>query len=322
MLAAKSDFGGRAVADISIGAAIGAGFGLIRRKPLTVMVWGLLQVIALGLFFAAYAGFLLNFLPTVVAQGTRGGAPTSEQVGTMIGGMLMGEGLLFLAVIVMMIFRVVLCAGIWRAVLRPEADAWAYLRVGRAELFILLLLLGVGFAANLIVFPLLPIMLIAGGLAAAHQWAAAIILGAIGFLAMIVAIIYVELRFSLIGPMIVQDGKFHFVDAWRLTRGKVGSLFLVGLGLAGILMAAEFVIIALVVAVGAGTLGLAAGGFDALPAFFNQPPLVIAEKLAPGFVLYALAAIPISGCGLAIFLAPWARAYLDLTPPEPAATFA
>jgi hypothetical protein len=307
------------VADISVGAAIGAGFGLIRRKPLTVMVWGLLQVIGLGLFLAAYAGFLLSFIPMAMSQPAQGGQPSSAEVGQFVGGMLMGEGLIFLAAIMLMIFRVVLCAGIWRAVLRPEAGAWAYLRVGRAELFILLLLVGVGFAANIIVLPLLPIMLISGGLAMAHQVAAAIILGVIGLLAMIAAVIYVELRFSLIGPMIVHDGKFHFVDAWRLTRGKVGSLFVVGLGLAAILMAAEFVVIALVAAIGAATLGLAAGGFDA---FFNQPPLVVAEKLAPGLILYVLAAIPISGCGLAVFVAPWARAYLDLSPPAPDGTFA
>ena len=82
--------------------------------------------------------------------------------------------------------------------LHPEKRRWAYLRVGMAELFIGLLLIGVQFAANFLILPLFPLLMLVGALAAFHQIAAAIIVGVAIF---IVAHrsrrgVYVGLRFA------------------------------------------------------------------------------------------------------------------------------
>ena len=302
------------MAEISIDGAVGAGFSLIRRKPLTVLVWGLVQALGMVPFFGAYAVFLLAFIPFAARHMVTATTPTPADMGALIGQMLMGEGFLFLGIILMLCVRTVVMTATWRAVLHPDRGAWAYLRIGRAEGFILLLVLGLAFAGNLIVIPLFPVLMIAGALAAVHQWIAAVVVGAVGIVAMIVALIYLELRFSVLGPMIVNDDRFHFVEAWNLTRGKVGGLFVVGLCLLAILMGAELLIILLGVALGAAGLGLAAGGFDQLQTFFQTPPATIAAKLAPLLVIYAVAAIPIAGAATAVFGAPWARAFRDLSP--------
>lgn len=300
------------MAEISIDAAVGAGFSLIRRKPLTVLAWGLVQAAAMVPFIVAYGVFLTAFLPYAMAHAGTG--PTSPaDVAGMLGPMLMAEGCLFLAIFVMLGVRTVVLAATWRAVLHPDQHRWAYLRIGKAEGFILLLFIGLAFAGNLVIIPLIPIMMIAGLLVAFHQWLAAILVGVVGFVALIMAIIYLELRFSVVGPMIVGDGRFHFFEAWTLTRGKAGSLFLVGLCIVAILLAAEMVIFLLALGFGAAGLGLAAGGFGQLQTFFQSPPEAILLKLAPLFVLYAIAAIPIAGGFSAILGAPWARAFRDLS---------
>jgi hypothetical protein len=306
------------MAEISIDAAVGSGFGLIRRKPLTVLIWGLAQAAAMVPFLGAYAVFLLTLLPLAATQQVAA-QPTAGEVGEIVGRMLLAEGCFFLGIILMLCVRTIVLTATWRAVLHPDQHRWAYLRVGRAEGFILLLFLCLAFAGNLIVLPLLPVLMIAGALAAMRLWVAAVAVGAVGIIAMIVAVIYLELRFSVVGPMIVSDNKFHFLEAWTLTKGKAGSLFLIGLCILAILMGAEMLIFLLGLGIGAAGLGAAAGGFDQLQAFFQSPPAAILAKLAPLLVVYAVAAIPIAGAFTAILGAPWARAYRDLAPPEAAA---
>src|ERR1700722_5299627 len=99
MVRPKSSRGGRDMAEISIDGAVGAGFGLIRRKPLTVLAWGLVQALGVVPFFGAYAVFLLTMLSFGVAHMTTMAPPAPAEVGELIGRMLMGEGFLFLGVI-------------------------------------------------------------------------------------------------------------------------------------------------------------------------------------------------------------------------------
>jgi hypothetical protein len=139
--------------------------------------------------------------------------------------------------------------------------------------------------------------------------------------AMIVALFYLLLRFSLVGPMMVDDGKFHLGESWTLTRGKVGSLFVIGLLLILILLLAEIVVLAVLIAVGSVGLGAAAGGLSHLDVFFQQPPQAMLSKLAPLLVVFAVLWVPLVGCAAAIMGAPWARAYRDLTHGDVAATF-
>jgi len=296
---------------ISVGVAAGAGFGLIRRKPLAILAWGLIIALALGLVIAAYASFFANMISLTATQKT-GVQLSAAQTSQMFGFMIMGEGGIFLAFIAFAFVRTIVTTAVWRAVVHPEQASWAYLRLGMSELFVFLINIAVGFLANLAVFPLMPLLFLVGALLAFQQYVAAAIVGVLALAALIAAVIYVELRFAMLGPMIVHDDKFHFFDAWRLSRGKVGNLFLIGLCLAGFAVVTEVLVIALTLGSGAAALYLAADGFEKLQGFFQQSPSLIASKLWPLAAFWALIAVPIAGALSAIMFAPWARAYRDL----------
>jgi hypothetical protein len=155
-----------------------------------------------------------------------------------------------------------------------------------------------------------------------HLWPVAIALGIVGLIAVLAASVYVGLRFSLIGPMIVDDGKFHFEDAWALTRGHVLQLFLVALVLVLVVLAAEIVVGLVFVALGLGGLAALAGGLGNVPTLFQQPAGTILARLSPLLVVAAMIWIPVAGAMNAILFAPWARAYRDLKPTDVSAAFA
>lgn len=292
---------------------MGAGFGLVRRKPLAVLAWGLIVTLAFCVVLAAYAAFVLNIINVSTAEKAGGHASASE-TSAFFGVMLMSQGGIFLAIVVLILLQTIVTTAVWRSVLHPEQDRWAYLRVGMAELFVFLMNIAMGFIANLVAFPLMPFFILVGALIAFHQYVAAIFVGVFSAATAIAAAVYLRLRFALLGPMIADDSKFHFVDAWRLSRGNVGRLFVVGLCLVGIALAAEAAIGGLLFVSGALALGVAAGGFEKLPGFVQHSPQLAASELWPLAALWVVAALPIAGSLSAIMLAPWATAYRHLAP--------
>jgi hypothetical protein len=166
---------------------------------------------------------------------------------------------------------------------------------------------------------LIPFGIAAAILGAQHLWIALAVVIAIAVLVLVLGLIYVAARFAFVVPMMVDDGRFHLFDAWSLTKGRVGSIILIGLGLVLIGLVLGAVVDAVLLALGAAALGVAAGGLGNLQAFFtNTPPQQIILALAPMLALLGLLLIPIQGAALAIFVAPWARAYRDVVPAAPA----
>jgi hypothetical protein len=150
---------------------------------------------------------------------------------------------------------------------------------------------------------------------AAHDSGAGLVaLLMIAMLLAVVGLLIVSLRFSLAGPMIVEDGRFHLIESWRLTRGHVSALLLVGLSQFGLLLLGEIVLLATTATLGLAGLGAAAGGFEHIPAFLRAPLPALIGKLAPFFVVYMVTLVPIAGGVVALFGAPWAKVYLDLKP--------
>ncbi|HLI67499.1 MAG TPA: hypothetical protein VKU90_14145 [Caulobacteraceae bacterium] len=300
---------------VSVGDAINEGFRLIGRAPVPVLLWGFVQVA-----FAAAVFTILSPVYMAMFDAARSGAadPAAIQAFSGRAQSLQGFSLLIDALQVVL-YSVVYCA-VFRAVLHPEQSQFAYLRLGMAELFFGALFVGgyvvvaSGAFAVVLVFAI-----VIGVLIAVHQVAAAIVIGVLAVIAMMVALFYLLLRFALIGPMIVEDGKFHLGDAWRLTRGHVLSLFLIGLVLALIALAAEIVIGLVLVAIGLGGLAALAGGFQNIAPFLQQPGALV--RLAPLLVIFAIIWVPFIGCLSTLMSAPWARAYRDLKPPDVAATF-
>jgi len=298
---------------IAPGAAVAEGFALIRREPRAVMVWGLLIMAVFAVIFGGYASFFAG----MIIDPPPSGELNSQQAAAFFGRMVASEGLAMLGILIAIALRPVLSAAVLRAVLHPEDRRLAYLRISMAELYLLAVAFIVGFGANLIVLPFMMMLGVAGFLVYARQWIAAIVVGVVVVLACMSGLIYVMLRMSLVGPMIVDDEKFHLVDAWRLTKGHVGRLLGTGLLVALLLVGVELLVYALIGGLAALGVGVSAGGFDHLDAFFGQGPGPVAAKLWPYLIPAPVLGVPLAGCACAIALAPWARAYRDLVPTTP-----
>lgn len=291
---------------IAIADTVTAGFGLIRRRPGSVLVWGAVRTLYAVCAFALMAPLFLSRLSDVLSRVREGVAPDpTAMAGLHSANLLLSIGGAFVAA--------VLSCAVFRAVLRPDQGRFAYLRVGSAELFLFLLTLGVAVTAMVVaVLAAIPLVMITLIAAVVHAKAAAFSIAVIGVIGLLALFIWVLLRLSMAGPMMVEDGKFHLADAWALTRGHAVELLMVGASLFVILVLIEVVIGAFALAIGIALLGHAAGGLAAFHAYFSRPPAEILAGMAPGLVLLGLVAIPVTGCLWAIVAAPWARAYRDL----------
>ena len=181
------------------------------------------------------------------------------------------------------------------------------------ELMLFLVLVGV-YIAFVVAFVILliPAAIVVSVLVATHATAAAVIVGVLLGLGALWGFIYVGLRFSMVGPMMVDDGRVHLLDAWALTKGKAGALFLMALFVFVVLIVLEIVVGSIAVIAGVSLLGSVAGAASAIPTLLRQQPAIVLSQLMPLLVIGGVVAIPLYGALLAIIGAPWARAYLDL----------
>jgi hypothetical protein len=310
---------------ISIGAAIGSGFGLVGRRPVSVLIWGLpavaLSVLAIWLLAPLYA----TMISAAISQAQSGASGPPPGFAAFGPQAVMTSSLIWLLDIVQVFAASIVYCAVFRAILHPDKPGFAYLRVGVPELMLTLLTFAavIVFIVAIVVLAI-PIGLIVGVTAAAGgkgAVAGVVMLIPLLLLVLFVALVVVGLRFAFVGPMMVDDGKFHFMESWTLTRGHVGALFLIGLGLVAVAIAVELVVGALMLGLGAAGFFGVAGGVQGLPAFLKLPPSEMLSRLAPLLGVYLVALIPIQGCLLAIFGAPWARAYRDLRP-DASETFA
>jgi hypothetical protein len=304
------------MSEISVGSAVGAGFQLIRHRPVSVLVWGLIRVGFIVAIFAIYAPVMMGiFAEAIAARAQTGGEPAPAQMSQMMSHMMVLQGVGYLVQFIgLFVNSIILCA-IARSIVHPERRALASLRLGAPEFFMVIL----SFAAGIVLVFAILIFAIPFGIAAAfmavqHLYVGIAIVVALALLILVLGLIYIAARFAFVAPMMVDDGQFHLFDAWSLTKGKTGSIILIGLCLFLIAMLLGLLIDGVLVALGAAILGVAAGGLNNLQAFFQQPPTAIITTLAPSLILLALLSIPVEGCALAIFIAPWARAYRDVVP--------
>ena len=298
------------MAEISIGDAVGSGFALVRSRPTSVLLWGLVELAMLALTVALF----MPMLGTVFAEMAKAKAGVGAGVApTEMAKMMQFQALNYLLNFARGFVATILYCAIFRSVIHPEQRSFGGLRVGATELMLFVLMIGgvIAFFIGMLV-AILPAALIIGVLSAVHAGALAVVIGILFGAAVLWAMVYVALRLSMVGPMMVDDGKIHLVDAWALTKGKAGQLFLIGLCLFAILIVAEIIVVLVMGIIGFGAVAAIAGGMQGIPSLFKQPPATILSSLTPVIAIAALMFIPLYGAALAIGGAPWARAYLDL----------
>jgi hypothetical protein len=312
---AKGDPMGR----LDIGEALSEGFKLVGRRPLDVMAWGL-------------AYFLFGLLPIFAIFWWMSGdwiewVRHFESHPDMTNPwQLFAEQMKFQAIQPVMalcgiVGRTLVYSAVFRAVLAPKDRGFLYLRFGKAELWLALVLLVQGVCIFLTVLGLMfPVALLwIPTIVAAHQssfggWE--VPLGVLGVLAAMVVFVWLLIRFSMAAPMTVAERQFRLFESWRLTRGHTLGLFALYL-ITAIVVGCVTVVVEMVVAAIVFTV-LAGVGFDtsSMESFFHRDPQAVIAVIAPWAIGACLVFSVVGGVLMALFLAPWARAYAQLTRPR------
>jgi len=301
------------MAAISVGDALGAGFSLIGRRPLAVLAWGAANVAAFACAWAVLLPVWLSMIAEFPRAEQTPGPPGPAQLGRMLSHMAMAQGAGGLVSMLQLAVGAVLTCAVTRAIVRPQERAWAYMRLGAPELFVAVLVIAAGFVLAFGFIALaIPTLIAIAILVATHHAAFAVAAAALAALAAIAALAYCALRLSIVPAMMVSDGQFHLFDAWTVTRGAVGALFLVGLCLVLIAWAMELVLLIAGLVIVAMTIHMPAGGQEALRAIAEQGPGPLLARAAPALIAMAVVGVFVLGALRAIMVAPWARAFLDL----------
>jgi hypothetical protein len=214
----------------SISESLAAPWRVIRRHPLSVLVWGL----AMALVSLAGAALLFGALAETPLDGFVAEDPPPELIASLVQVQMLSL-LLWLA---QMAVLVVIWTAAVRAVLRIGRPEKAFfMRLGGDEILVTAIgaMLGFGFYfAFLLVFVAgIFIAAIAFSIDAALGIVSAILLG----LAATAAWLFICARLSLIVPATLILRRFAFVEGWRLARGQTMRLatlllliWLIGLG--------------------------------------------------------------------------------------------
>ncbi len=200
---------------LSVSTIVSGGFRLVRERPLAVAVWAIV-------YLAATVAMTLAMRPVTEMQvAAMGGDPQAELAGFMS---MMGR-MLLIQLIFMVIFLILFTAS-QRAVLRPEQDGFAFIRLGMDELRIvgLALLLTILFYLGMVVLALV-VGLTIGAVAVAMGPEALPALVIVQMLVIFAFLIWCQVRLSLVFPLTLLRRKIVIGESWRLTSGRFWTLF-------------------------------------------------------------------------------------------------
>lgn len=244
------------------------GLRTMRRKPLPVLAWAAFSLVMLPIL-----GLLVK-----IVLGDEGRAALAGRVGSADPREILDlithlGGVMVLLIAVALFLSSVLQAAIIRSVIEPQNNRFAYLRLGKEELQLLIVSLITWAAAlGVTVIPSGAVVLGASLLSgAAAGWFATL-----GGLAVIGLSLWVAVRLSLLGPHAFSHHHIDIREAWVQTHGQF--LRLLGMYVMTILLAAVVSIIQTTVSTTiANVLG---GGVDPLGGAAGSHPRLILALLA------------------------------------------
>lgn len=298
------------MARFSIGTAIGEAFILIRRRPLSVFVWGLLLVAP----SVASVALILPMMGEVFASIASEGANQEQIHDAMMGDMMQVQGVSSLLNLVQLVLTVIVYTAVMRAVVRPRETSFFSLRLGMDELRVAV----VGVAIIVAFYLLLLILVLLGvgigfaiwGLGEPFNW----LIIAVLCIGLILAIWLGAARVSLIAPASVLHRTFAFEEGWKLGRGRTGALF----GMMLLILLIIIVVEMIVFGIGAAVMGVAAGGMDwsQIHAAIEDDPIAGLQSLFvanwPWVTIGGLIVSALYGGLLTLGIAPFASACRQL----------
>ena len=282
------------------------GFRIVRRRPLSVLVWALAYVVFFAVGFLLVGQSVISVMTQIEALEQAGGSPTMTDFAPIMGA----YGTIFgVAWPLSILLGTVLSTAIARAVVRPKDSALGYLRLGIDEMRVL--------GAMVVQFLLLMVYYaVVGGVCVglgfyAHSsgqgwaWLACVLVGLTGFL----ALIWLIVRLSLTVPIIVAEGRFTLFGSMPVTRGRFWPLLGMAL-LAGIMS----IVVAFLGGLIAMPIALLTGGplVAQLETVDGLPTIEILMRLAPALIATGVFNAIVSALQLAILYAPFAEAYRQI----------
>ncbi|HEY5711679.1 MAG TPA: hypothetical protein VIT38_07275 [Allosphingosinicella sp.] len=304
---------------LSVGSILAGAFGLVRRNPLAVLVWGLLYTAAIASLFFAMRPVLQVYGEMISQQMAKGpGAPMDpEALQPFMARLQAAGGLVFLAEIGIFVLIMVLFTAAQRAVLRPAERGFFYLRVGGDELrmialgFFVMVCIYIGsFVASLVLILFGAILAFALG-----SPGAVVAVFLLCFLALMGAITYFEVRVSLAFPLTFLRGTFVFADAWRLTKGRFWTLFGAYFVIMLVYMLLASILLGVVVAPFFSALASAGDNQEAMQAAVSQEAANLLT-FGPRMIAILGGAVVTTGLTIGLFGGAIATAARDLAPDE------
>jgi hypothetical protein len=302
----------------SFGQALGAGFRVIGRKPLAVVIWAAVYLLLVALPALALAAFVL---PQTVAayqqMAVHVGPPDPAQMMALRSRTFGLQPAIWLLSVVA---NTVVIAAIFRAVLEPGNSRWGYLRLSGRELWLGLTYLVILVMSLIMIFVLaLPIGIGAAVVAAVGEHGGAtgggaVLLALVGLVGAGV-IVWVLLRLSMALPMSFAQGRFLLYESWEVTRGHALKIFLVFLVL---WIALAVVEAALVSAVAFHFIPLFRQG-TAWQTFTAASLTDTLRRLGPVIAGFVIVGSVVGMAVHAILFAPLAEIYRELTAEAPPA---
>jgi hypothetical protein len=213
----------------SIGSILGGAFGLVRRHPLSVLVWGLLYVAAIALLLLAMRPLFSVYAELFSRQLAAGGkGPMNPQdLQPFMGRLQSAGGIVFLSEIGIFALVMILFTATQRAVLRPAERGLFYLRLGGDELRLIglgLVLAVCFYIASFLAMLILVIPVAVVAVAGASPAAIGLIM-LVETIVLTCAMIYFEVRLSLVFPLTFFRRSFVVGEGWRLSKGRFWTLF-------------------------------------------------------------------------------------------------
>ena len=296
------------MAGVSLRRAFASGFLLIGRRPLTVFAWGAVLL----LFVQAPMLFLLSrYAPDFLSILSRFGSTTPQAMNEFNLDLQQRMIPLQAMTLPTYIVHVVIVAAVYRAVLEPSRDAFASLRIGRQEGWLLLLTFAFMALVYLALIPLY-LVIIGGVLGAVFLVSPFNLIGPVVIAVALLAAIWAVARLGMAAPMTFSDRRFRLFESWSATRGQ--GLRLVGLGLLIFLfsLVVELVLVGLVLAAVLAIVGHWPTSAHQVGVWLVALRDLDLRQAAVWLVPLAVAAAAIYGSTSAIVIAPWASFYQQL----------
>ncbi|HEY0053452.1 MAG TPA: hypothetical protein VGB49_08575 [Caulobacteraceae bacterium] len=299
----------------SISQAAGAGFRVIRERPLSVFMWGLLPTLAGLIVMGLYVAVMGPMFLELFASFGGGSAPDEARIQTLLNQNQVGSSLLSLLGLLTLPLTIAVFGAVQRAVLLPgTARSWFGMRLTSREgwsflsYFVVFLMVYFAFLAAVLVTIGLSFVL-AGALPTPIDVLACVVL----VVAVLAVFAWVALRLSLAPAMAFAENKFILAETWSLTQGNGGRLFGLGLLLILIILALELVMLAVLALMGGAAYAALGMDIDQLRALVSGP----VGGWAPWVGVLALVALPVlawfSGVLNTVALAPFADVYRQLS---------